>query len=105
MQKIFHKINTLSQSKYTNKILFFNIVILLGLYVYFANGSIRNVSALEKLEDQKDELTIKIGDLELSVLALKEKVNIEKAKTLGLVEKEPNFIFKQQNNKVLSLLK
>lgn len=104
MQRIFHKINTISQSKYTNKILFFNIIFLLGLYIYFANSAVRNVSALEKISDKMDILSVRIGDLELETLAYKDRINIEKAKSLGFVEKEPNFIFKQ-NNKVLSLLK
>jgi hypothetical protein len=72
-------------------------------YVYFASSAVRDLTMLQKTKQQIGHLSIKVSELESKKLSFENKINIETAKQLGLVEiNNPSFIIRNSSQNALS---
>jgi len=102
----FIKQNTkaLVMHKTTNYILMAFIFAAALSYIYFANITVRALTVLEKTEQQKQSLSVKVSEMEAKRLAFDNNVNKEKAIQMGFVEVvNPVYIIRDSNKASLSL--
>ena len=66
--------------------LFFGAVMLATSYGYLVNETVMNVVELEKNESTIADMRSSIAELESAALALREKMSVEYAHSLGFVE-------------------
>ena len=75
-----------------------------GFYIFCINTTVRNVVSRQKLENQAEQLTLKIGNSEFQYIALKNKITLPLAHSLGFRDVlEKTFVSRENVSKVAYL--
>lgn len=73
-------------------------------YMYFANIAVHTLTVLEKIKGQTQTLSVEVSEMESKRLSIENKMNTEKAISLGFVEvSNPTFIMRGSQKTSLSL--
>ena len=95
------KVLQINREKYIFWTLIGILFVCAGFYIFCINTTVRNVVTRQKLENQTGQLILKIGNSEFQYIALKNKITLPIAYSLGFRDVlEKTFVSRESVSKV-----